>query len=650
MVYDDFVVQILPGPGDGFQVRAASGGAEVDGTLVVPAELATSPWAPRVLSGRDIRPVSSEAASPALGVREVGERLFQALFTAKILGLFDRSLPDPQREPGRGLRIRLKIDRRLGMVLGLPWELLHVPNSRDFLGLGRRTPIIRSLDVPHFVEPVLPAVRLRILVIASNPTGYPALDLATERRHLEAVAGWRRNLDIVFLPTAGREELREALLEARDQKDPFHVLHFMGHGSFLAEGGEGVLLFEKDDHFPEEITGESLAEEIKDFPSLRLVVLNACQTGQMTDRSGLDPFAGVASALVLEGVPAVIAMRSRISDEAAITFSKTFYRRLVKGDPVDVAIAECRLAIRRKEEAEGEWGLLLAFLRGPVQPLFQVQPDPRLRGLTSGTVGAALFALFVAVLPFGLRSQPLVNQVPPAAMDEALKLNNEGVALLDQRKSSEARDTFIKALQKNPGFAPAHVNLADLDASQGRYADALDHARAALRAAPKTALYEYNLGIILSHMGRKDEALEHLDRATKLDPCPAKAFNERGNVFLDLALPADARQEIEQGLRCDPTFAPLHKNLARVDLAHGRNEDAIRNLEQALPLYDPRDARGSAEALYWLAVANSHAGHRETACETLGQLQAQGSAGVLWAYEAKGLAQQERCDGVFKER
>ncbi|HEY0554736.1 MAG TPA: hypothetical protein VGG20_10750 [Thermoanaerobaculia bacterium] len=136
----------------------------------------------------------------------------------------------------------------------------------------------------------------------------------------------------------------------------------------------------------------------------------------------------------------------------------------------------------------------------------------------------------------------------------------------------------------------------------------------------------------------------------KLDTCSARTFNERGNVFLHLDLAKDARQEIEQGLVCDPSFAPLYKNLARVDLAQKQNADAIRNLEKSLPLYDPRDARGRAEAVYWLAVANSRAGHREAACETLKMLQVQGTVAILWRYEARGIAQQEGCEGVFTER
>lgn len=650
MVYDDFVIKILPGQSNVHLVLAESDGAEAEAMFVVPAELATSSWEPLVRAGRDLLSPYGTRPFPSLSAREVGERLFRALFTDEVLRLFDQSMSKSGKESCRGLRLRLKIDSGLGLVLGLPWELLCLPSTRDFLGLSRRTPIARTLSVPRFVEPQLPAARLRILVIASSLSHFSDLDLETERRQLEAIVGWRKNLDMVFLQRATREELSQALSQALDQREPFHVLHFMGHGSFLTCTGEGALLFASEDNKPEEVTGQSLADELKDFPSLRLVVLNACHTGRATDRSGLDPFAGVAASLLLGGIPAVVAMRSRISDKAAITLSKTLYRRLVEGDPIDVAMADCRRAIRRKEEAEGEWALPLVFLRGQIHPLFQVQPDPRLRVIARGAAGMVLLALIVVLLLFKLRTQALANRVSPAGATEALKLNNAGIALLDQRKAHQARYAFLKALQANPRFAPAHANLAELDAGEGNYSEALDHARAAVQTAPKVATYEYNLGTILSQMGRNEEALEHLGRATDLGTCMAKASNERGNIFLNLGLPTDAQQEIEQGIRCDPSFAPLYKNLARVDLAHGRNAYAIQNLKKALPLYDSQDARGSAEVMYWLSIANSRAGNRDAACEALKQLQGQGTAAILWEHEARGIAQQEGCGGVFQEK
>jgi len=63
-----------------------------------------------------------------------------------------------------------------------------------------------------------------------------------------------------------------------------------------------------------------------------LLVLNACET--------LD-----GANVLLEAVPAVIAMSETISDSAAAVFSQQFYAALVSAQPVDAAIEQARIAM-----------------------------------------------------------------------------------------------------------------------------------------------------------------------------------------------------------------------------------------------------------------------------------------------------------------
>jgi hypothetical protein len=89
----------------------------------------------------------------------------------------------------------------------------------------------------------------------------------------------------------------------------------------------GVLLMENEEGGPEPVGAATLSAWLHDEP-LRLVVLNACKSATTALRSGEHPFAGIATALIREGVPAVVAMQFPISDKAAIIFSQTFYQRL----------------------------------------------------------------------------------------------------------------------------------------------------------------------------------------------------------------------------------------------------------------------------------------------------------------------------------
>ena len=127
------------------------------------------------------------------------------------------------------------------------------------------------------------------------------------------------------------------------------------------EGGQGAM-----------VDGSTLGVLLRDLPTLRLVFLNACETARVTKEKGLDPFAGVAAAMVMAGIPAVVAMQFPISDKAAITFAQKFYPLLARGDPVDAAVAEGRRAIRLADARTMEWATPVLFMRAPQGVIFQV--------------------------------------------------------------------------------------------------------------------------------------------------------------------------------------------------------------------------------------------------------------------------------------
>lgn len=316
-----------------------------------------------------------EEPADALSPQLVGAALFQALFAGQIGILFAHSRGIAGAR-GQGLRLRLRFrpdkDPRLLFLHSLPWELLYQPETRDFLGLSRLTPIVRSLDVPRPPRPLPPfplASPLRILGVVATTPGSAALNLEREQRFIrEAWAG--SGTEVVFLEQPDLATLRETLVAA-----PFHVLHFMGHGEVDPAKDAGVLFFAGQNGERLPVTGESLATVLKDVPSLRLVFLNACETGQTPDGPEVDPFASVAAALVLGGVPAVVAMQLPVEDEAAIIFSRTVYRRLAAGDPVDAAVVEGRQAIHAFRPDTAEWAIPVLFTRIPDGRIFVPQTD-----------------------------------------------------------------------------------------------------------------------------------------------------------------------------------------------------------------------------------------------------------------------------------
>lgn len=368
MRYEDFILTIEP-PRDGVHpVLVHSPAGEGRGAFQVPSGLELPLLVRAGASTREIKTESS-ASENSLAPDEAGDLLFQALFSGAVRDLFERSLGRLENDADEvGLRLRLRFDLDLpdvARLASLPWELLYRKGHRGFLNLSRRNPLVRSLNVPqglrHLVEPPL-----RVLIALANPAGSRPLELGEERERIEKALSKVSAIEMEFLPNATPEALRARLLEKT-----FHILHFMGHGTFDAATGQGALLFEDGRGGPTSVPGQVVADILRDFWALRLVFLNACQTAQSSVEPADDPFAGVAASLVMAGVPAVLAMRLPVSDKAAIAFSETFYSRLVSGDPIDTAAVEGRMAVYLGDTASYEWATPVLFLRGAESRLIE---------------------------------------------------------------------------------------------------------------------------------------------------------------------------------------------------------------------------------------------------------------------------------------
>jgi hypothetical protein len=207
----------------------------------------------------------------------------------------------------------------------------------------------------------------------------------------------------------------QTLRNALDQK-AIHILHYMGHGAFDPASGEGALLLGgPQGRLP--VTGRHLAAKLKDLDTLRLVVLNACETAVVGGESARGPFAGVAAALVLGGVPAVVAMQSSIQDAHSLAFTSAFYRRLARGMSVEEAVTEGRQAILSQEPETAAWANPVLFLRAAGNLIAQERQAAQRRSLLPWIFLLGLLVALGGVLMDrygeGFRSSPLA--IPPKA-------------------------------------------------------------------------------------------------------------------------------------------------------------------------------------------------------------------------------------------
>lgn len=390
MDYSPFALRVDALEGGGYPVQVVEPLPEHpsgrDGRLQLPGSLSEVASMLRRMGVRSLRAVcpveSTGAAYPAPPTdldrlaRKMGQDLYQALFPGGIRTFLEERLQRVSRKERRGVRLELRVDPRppsLAPVLRYPWELIHSPAGPDFLCLDPATPLIRVLQLDDITanEPrPRPAPLLRVLSIPSNPDPRRRLDLQQEAETLERTLRGLAEVRHLARPTL--RAVVDAIRETR-----FHVVHFMGHGTFDLGSSRGSLLFEDDRKEPHPIAAETLARTLRAAPDLLLVVLNACESGASPEQVLFNPFAGLATALVGFGVPAVVAMQFTISDRAAIRFSEALYTELARGEPVEAALTEGRLALADTPALSWEWVTPVLYTRHPgIRLLSPQEPEP----------------------------------------------------------------------------------------------------------------------------------------------------------------------------------------------------------------------------------------------------------------------------------
>ena len=252
-----------------------------------------------------------------------------------------------QRARDRGLEVLFR-SAEPGL-LGLPWELMRDGAGPVALGKGG---ISRSLPVADRAETLqVPGGRLRVLMVISRPAGTQDVGYQMVARPLlERLDAVRGEVALTVLRPPTFEALAQVLKRAADAGEPFHVVHFDGHGvmvgrraaggraaggrpSMMTGTGEGVLAFERSGGGSDLVKASQVAAALAQG-RVPVVVLNACQSGAV----GKELEASVATALLSAGCAAVVAMAYSVYAVAAAEFMAAFYEGLFAGDSVGQAV------------------------------------------------------------------------------------------------------------------------------------------------------------------------------------------------------------------------------------------------------------------------------------------------------------------------
>ena len=306
-----------------------------------------------------------------------GRRLYDALFAAsENHALLQQLLESPEPR-------ELTIATDESALLRLPWELL----ADDAGSLAQRVSVCRQLETPARNEPRSIPLPLRMLYIVSRPSDTGFIDPRMTTKALFTALdplGVSVRIDFCRPPTLARME--EMLRDGQAAGEPYHVVHFDGHGTFLPAAQIGALCFEK----PDDGSGDSETDYVRADRlgtllaqhQVPLVVLEACRSATVGKTA---VFRSVAPRLIQAGVGSVLSMGHAVHVEAAKILLDRFYRELVRGATIGHAVAQGRSALvsanarwieygpQGRTIALEDWFLPHLYQRGLDEPL--LPPD-----------------------------------------------------------------------------------------------------------------------------------------------------------------------------------------------------------------------------------------------------------------------------------
>jgi len=266
-----------------------------------------------------------------------GRKLHDDLFTApENRALLKELLAGPEPR-------ELTLATRDPDLLRLPWELMADESG----SLAQRVSVRRQLETPEKNTPRPAQLPLRMLYIVSRPADAGFIDpRLTAKALLDALdpLGGSVRVDFCRPPTLARME--EMLRDAQRAGEPYGLVHFDGHGTFLPQAQIGALFFEKPDDGSgaskaDPVAADRLGDLLASY-TIPLVVLEACRSATVGKTA---VFRSVAPRLIKAGVGSVLSMSHAVHVEAARLLLDRFYRELVRGTTIGQAVAEARKAL-----------------------------------------------------------------------------------------------------------------------------------------------------------------------------------------------------------------------------------------------------------------------------------------------------------------
>lgn len=176
-------------------------------------------------------------------------------------------------------------------------------------------------------------------------------------------------------------------------------------------------------------------------------------------------------------------------------------------------------------------------------------------------------------------------------------------ALTKLGRAAEAEQLARKAVEMKPNAPETHTYLAMCLEAQNKLSEAVQEHEKALALRAFDAKTHYNLATALARSGRTEEAIRHFTEALRIQPNHPRTMQNLAMTYFQAGRTDDAIEWFNNALRASPTMTKAAYQLGCAQMAAGRTTDAIASWREALRI-DP----GFLEALTdlaWLLATTS---------------------------------------------
>jgi tetratricopeptide (TPR) repeat protein len=280
---------------------------------------------------------------------------------------------------------RFEIHAARDQSLTIPWELMRNPvtgvrPALDAKAFVRCTPRAASVALPKDGN-------VRVLLVISRPQG--ARDVSFRAVAARLTEALDQSFHITALRPPTYERLENVLRAAASAGQPFHIVHFDGHGTFgdlfipgsslPAQSKRGYISFESKigAYVPGDKVGSLLTQN-----GVPVLVLNACQSARTEAQAAPSDdltgdtaraFLSFAHEAIEAGLSGIVAMSHAIYVDTAAQFVSGLYLSLAAGHSLGEAVTQARRKLAVSTERH-IWFEARSLQDWPVPIVYENQP------------------------------------------------------------------------------------------------------------------------------------------------------------------------------------------------------------------------------------------------------------------------------------